>query len=314
MTLSDIPNGKSLAKTFFIDDNDRYTINQRIALLNINSEYDAKYINYLLSRNKYFLRYDDGVNQTNLSKSDVLSFQYQYPSLKLQFKTSHFLSQIDNLIIKQNVRINRTNQIKSGTIPMLFNTGRFYKLEDLGYFTKGNGLSKLDLVPDGVNSCILYGELFTTYNEVIEKVVSRTNSNGKTISKGSEVLLPASTTTGGREIAIASALNMSDVILGSDINIFSTNNIVDNRYLSYYLTHIKWKDIAKCAVGITIIHLYGKDLLQIKIQIPDDHIQLKIINFLSQMDNFTYMYCIICKTTNVIYFSQLYLLLLHILC
>ena len=40
---------------------------------------------------------------------------------------------------------------------------------------KGKGISKADLDPNGSQSCIRYGELYTRYGETISEPVSRTN-------------------------------------------------------------------------------------------------------------------------------------------
>ncbi|NLY03743.1 MAG: restriction endonuclease subunit S, partial [Campylobacter sp.] len=42
------------------------------------------------------------------------------------------------------------------------------KLSDIFISIKGKGLSKNDLADNGQNKCILYGELYTTYPEVIK--------------------------------------------------------------------------------------------------------------------------------------------------
>ena len=60
MVLSDVPNGRAIAKCFFVDQSGVYTVNQRICRLrskNVNS----KLLFYLINRNPYFLSFDDGV-------------------------------------------------------------------------------------------------------------------------------------------------------------------------------------------------------------------------------------------------------------
>jgi type I restriction enzyme S subunit len=44
------------------------------------------------------------------------------------------------------------------------------KLGDVFIGKKGQGLSKKDVVKNGKNKCILYGELYTRYSEVIKEV------------------------------------------------------------------------------------------------------------------------------------------------
>ena len=49
------------------------------------------------------------------------------------------------------------------------------RLNDVAEFKKGKGISKADISEDGVLECIRYGELYTTYTELIQDIVSKTN-------------------------------------------------------------------------------------------------------------------------------------------
>ena len=49
------------------------------------------------------------------------------------------------------------------------------RLGDIADFSKGKGISKSDIDNDGQLECIRYGELYTTYNELIKDVHSKTN-------------------------------------------------------------------------------------------------------------------------------------------
>ena len=49
-------------------------------------------------------------------------------------------------------------------------------LKNIATFSKGKLISKEDISETGIE-CIRYGELYTTYNEVISNVVSKTNLN-----------------------------------------------------------------------------------------------------------------------------------------
>lgn len=69
--MSDVPNGKALGKCFLVRDNGIYTLNQRIGA--IQSEVlIPEFLVYQLNRNKHFLSFDNGENQTNLRKDDIL--------------------------------------------------------------------------------------------------------------------------------------------------------------------------------------------------------------------------------------------------
>ena len=120
MVLSDIPNGKAIAKCFLVEEDNHYTVNQRICRVtprNLNS----KILYYLLNRNPYFLAFDDGVKQTNLRKEDVLNCPLLIPSdPKEQEKIADTLSSIDDLINVQNQNIETLKLHKKGLLQGLF--------------------------------------------------------------------------------------------------------------------------------------------------------------------------------------------------
>ena len=78
------------------------------------------------------------------------------------------------------------------------------RLSDIAEFKKGKGISKADISEDGILECIRYGELYTTYTELIENIVSKTNLPAKdlTFSEYNDVIIPAS---GELNIDIATA-------------------------------------------------------------------------------------------------------------
>jgi type I restriction enzyme S subunit len=83
MVMSDVPNGKTLAKCFVVDENDTYTLNQRVCVIRSNA-FDTSFLYYQLDRNKYFLDFDNGENQSNLRKNDILNCELLIPPLPEQ--------------------------------------------------------------------------------------------------------------------------------------------------------------------------------------------------------------------------------------
>ena len=84
MVMSDVPNGRALAKCFYIDANDKYTLNQRICALTAKKETDSKYLFHLLNRNSYYLAFNNGVSQSNLKKDEVLECPLVMPEIEEQ--------------------------------------------------------------------------------------------------------------------------------------------------------------------------------------------------------------------------------------
>ena len=120
MVLSDVPNGRAIAKCFFVDESGKYTVNQRICRLRSKS-INSKFLFYLINRNPYFLSFDDGVKQTNLKKSEVLECPLMIPSSPIeQQKIVGLLSSIDDLIIATEQRIKSLEKHKKGLMQQLF--------------------------------------------------------------------------------------------------------------------------------------------------------------------------------------------------
>lgn len=81
--MSDVPNGKALAKCFLVDKNDTYTLNQRIGVIR-SSKFEKRFLLHQLNRNKYLLSFNNGENQTNLRKPDILKCPLLLPPVSEQ--------------------------------------------------------------------------------------------------------------------------------------------------------------------------------------------------------------------------------------
>ena len=120
MVLSDVPNGKAIAKCFYVDEENRYSVNQRICRITA-TDCDSRFLFYIMDRNAYFLSFDDGVKQTNLRKSDVLEFPFRIPTDPVeQTKIASCLSALDELITAQQEKIAQLQQHKKGLMQGLF--------------------------------------------------------------------------------------------------------------------------------------------------------------------------------------------------
>ena len=162
---------------------------------------------------------------------------------------------------------------------------REFKLGDIAQLYKGKGISKNDVSDNGTIPCIRYGELYTHYKEVIDKVTSYTDLpiDDLFMSKANDVIIPSSGET-KEDIATASCVLHDNVALGGDINVIRTSN--NGVFLSYYLNNAKKHDIAKIAQGISIIHLYNEQLRNLSIELPDLEEQQKIAECLSTIDSY----------------------------
>lgn len=96
MVMSDLPNGRALARTFFVEQDDTFTLNQRICRLAVldRNEYIPKFLYYYLDRNPQLLAHDNGIDQTNLKKGDIL--EVKLPKISLE-KQRSMVENLDSL-------------------------------------------------------------------------------------------------------------------------------------------------------------------------------------------------------------------------
>lgn len=158
------------------------------------------------------------------------------------------------------------------------------KLGELGSFVKGAPLSKADISEDGT-PFILYGELYTTYNEVVTSVKRRTQAQVDELflSRVGDVVIPTSGET-SEEISTASCVMLPGVILAGDLNIFRSDK-VDGRIMSYLLNHVVNAKIARIAQGKSVVHIQASELGKLTLSYPDENTQKKLIDFLSKFDD-----------------------------
>ncbi len=216
------------------------------------------------------------------------------PAEKEQKKIAGFLGAVDEWVENLKEQKEFIELYKKGIMQKIFSQKiRFPEFSDnwqekkLGEIFKaerGRALSKEKISEKGENECILYGELYTTYDEVIFKIKSKTNIEEGLISKKGDLLIPSSTTTTGIDLANITALNKENVLLGGDIIILRSREKIDNIFYAYYLSDYRKHDIAKYAQGVTIIHLYYNHFKNVIIDLPSLEEQKKIANFLTSLD------------------------------
>ena len=119
MVMSDVPNGKALAKCQLIDSNDKYTLNQRICSFD-NYEYNPIFLLHLLNRHPYFLSFNDGNGQTNLRKNDILECELIIPPMELQEQFADFVKQTDKSKVAVQKSLDETQQLFDSLMQQYF--------------------------------------------------------------------------------------------------------------------------------------------------------------------------------------------------
>ena len=121
--LSDLPNGKALAKCYYVQQDEKYAINQRICIWRSKKSHPL-FLFYLLNRNKYFLKFDDGVSQTHILNHHIEKFELSIPiAYEEQVRIATILSDMNNEIESLQEKLSKYKQLKQGLMQELL-TGR----------------------------------------------------------------------------------------------------------------------------------------------------------------------------------------------
>ena len=221
----------------------------------------------------------------NLKYPQIETIKVQIPSVSEQDKVSALFSVLDARIVAQAQLVESLKKYKRGVVRTLLSPKHCKlknvewttaKIGNIGTFIKGAPLSKADISSDGT-LFILYGELYTTYNEVISKVVRKTQASvdKQYYSQIGDVIIPTSGET-PEEISTASCVMLPDIILAGDLNIYRCTQ-VDGRIMSYILNHVVNDRIARVAQGKSIVHVQATEISKIEITYPDLISQKKLI-------------------------------------
>ena len=250
--------------------------------------YDGAFMSYQLNgRRKYDIaKVAQGVSVVHLYGEHLKWVKTINPCLEEQKKIAKLLSLLDERIATQNKIIEDLKKLKSAIIEEHYRQTEKNEVcvADLGnHFNVGN-LAKDDLSETG-KPCIIYGELFTTYGEIISQIESHTNkTEGMILSKKGDLLFPSSTTVDAISLIAPSVINVDNVILGGDMFGIHISHNYNAQYLSYYFNHIAKKQLAKFAKGSTIIHLHYTDIEKAKLLLPSLEEQNRMAKCLVALD------------------------------
>ena len=156
---------------------------------------------------------------------------------------------------------------------------------DIADYSKGNGYSKSDLTENGT-PIILYGRLYTKYQFAIDEVDTfATPKDGSIYSQGNEVIIPASGET-AEDIARASAVEKSGILLGGDLNILRPFNFINPLFLALTISNGEpQKELAKKAQGKSVVHIHNSDIQEVTVSFPTRAEQDRIVAVFRNLDN-----------------------------
>lgn len=300
----------------FADTAEDYTAGKATEVSNINScivsglhtipcrpqiDFASGYLGLYFNSNlfkKQIYPWITGIKVLSISKYWLSKSIIEYPSIQEQKKIASLFFALDKKISLLTDLVENLKQAKKGYMQKIFSRkfrfkaddGSDYpeweekKIGDCVQLSKGGGLSKNDITENGETKCILYGELYTKYGPIIDKIYSSTNkTHDKLIfSEENDVVLPLSGET-PEDISTASCIKEKGVALGGDLLVLRSN-VLMGEFLSYLLNVPLKYSIAKIAQGKTVVHINIKGLKSIRVYIPNINEQQKIASFLSAWD------------------------------
>jgi len=160
------------------------------------------------------------------------------------------------------------------------------KLGEVGEFEKGRGYSKKELVKYG-HKIILYGHLYTNYKTVIEIIDTCVENDKYSVkSKVGDIIIPSSGES-SEDIARASVVPYSGIILGGDLNIITIDKKMSTPiFVALAVSNgNKKKELSKLSQGKSVVHLYNSDLKKINLLFPALEEQHRIETFFIHLDN-----------------------------
>ncbi|EMF0182826.1 restriction endonuclease subunit S [Enterococcus hirae] len=106
----------------FIDEaDDRFVLNQRVALLRPNATADPQFLfSYINAHQYYFKAQGAGMSQLNISKGSVENFISFVPIIEEQKKIGTFFKQIDNTITLHQRKLDLLKETKKGFLQKMF--------------------------------------------------------------------------------------------------------------------------------------------------------------------------------------------------
>ena len=264
--------------------------NQALMRVRVNNEVVNKeiFITVFSSMiDKFSKIYSNGSAIKNIPPfADLKKTQIYLPCKEEQIVIAQLLRSLDERIATQNKIIEDLKKLKSAIIEKHYSQVKKQTtcIADLGEPFSVGSLAKDDLAEIG-SPCVIYGELFTTYGEIIFHIESYTNkTDGMILSKKGDLLFPSSTTVDAMSLIAPSVINVDGVILGGDMFGIHISHNYNAQYLSYYFNHIAKKQLAKFAKGSTIIHLHYTDIEKAKLLLPSLEEQNRMAKCLVALD------------------------------
>ncbi|WP_370444208.1 restriction endonuclease subunit S [Lentilactobacillus kefiri] len=289
MILSDVGHGDLLGRVALIPEDDRFVLNQRVALLRPNATADPQFLFcYINAHQYYFKAQGAGMSQLNISKGSVENFISFVPIIEEQKKIGTFFKQLDNTITLHQRKLAKLKELKQGYLQKLFpkNGSKFPQLRFAGFadaweqrklgeeaqLTMGQSPNSENYTKNPDDYILVQGNADMKNGRVVPRVW--TTQITKKAEK-SDLILSVRAPVG--DIGKTDY----DVVLGRGVAAIKGNEFIFQQLGKMKLTGY-W---TRYSTGSTFESINSNDIKDAKIMVPVEEEQQKIGSFFQQLDH-----------------------------
>ena len=278
----------------------KYALHQRAYRIKLQDNIITKYVyHYMKTKFKEFIvKNMVGSTVTSIRKPMIENFEIPIPSLQTQEKIVEILDKFTNYVTElQSELQSRTKQYTYYRDKLLSEEYltkvtkemekdrrlNIVRLGEIGEFTRGNGLQKKDFLDEG-NPVIHYGQIYTKYSFVAEKVLSYVSDEiFSKLRKAQKNDILIATTSENIEDVGKSVVWLGDEEIGFSGDMYSYRTEQNSKYIAYYFqTNAFKKQKERKATGTKMIRIHGDDMEKFEIPLPPLSLQNKIVKVLDK--------------------------------
>lgn len=304
MVLSDVGHGDLLGRVAIIPENNRFVLNQRVALLRNNSSVDIKYLfSYINAHQIYFKKQGAGSSQLNISRGSVENFEVLLPHKDEQKKIGKYLSSIDNLITLHQRKCDGLKKLKKYMLQNMFpqNGEKTPKIRFQGFINAWEQ-RKLEEIYQNIGNAFVgtatpyyvdTGHFYLESNNIKDGQINRNNEvfindefyerqKDKWLHTGDMVMVQSGHV--GHTAVIPEELDNS---AAHALIMFRNPKIeIEPYFLNYQYQTIKSKrKINNITTGNTIKHILASDMYNFIVDVSDIEEQQQIANYFLELDH-----------------------------
>ena len=231
--------------------------------------------------------------------SDMKVFEILLPSHMEQTRIGQFFKSLDRLITLHQRKYDKLTKIKKSMLEKMFPKNgsnvpeiRFSGFSDaweqrelgmVGSFYYGHSCPKCSVTEDATTPCIRYGELYTKFGTIVDRVFSYTSMPSEKLrfSKGTEVLIPR-VGEDPMDYNHCTWLSLKGIAIGEMISVFNSDQ--NPLFMAIMFNATLQQEFAMRVEGGSVTNLYFEKLKNIEVKYPLISEQQKIGQFFQSID------------------------------